>query len=350
MKSILVTGGTGFIGSHTCLVLLEKGYNLFILDSFVNSSSQSIEKIILILNQIDKDINRKIHLIKGDIKHQSDIENVFQISNKLNKPIKAVIHFAGLKSVSDSILDPINYWENNVSGTINLCKIMEKYNCKNILFSSSATVYKSESNKLLSEDNICEPYNPYGCTKFTVERILSDISNRELSEWRIVCLRYFNPVGAHKSGLIGENPLGKPNNIFPQLTRVAIGKQSKIYIFGSDWPTNDGTCVRDYIHVMDLAEGHLSALNYLLKEKPQFKAINLGTGIGTSVLEFIRIFEKVNNVAIPYSFRDRRNGDKSFLVADNSLAKSLLNWIPKRNIEDICRDGWNWQKNNPYGF
>ncbi len=350
MKSILVTGGTGFIGSHTCLVLLEKGYNIFILDSFINSSSQSIEKIILILNKINKDINRKIHLIKGDIKNQSDIENVFHISNKLNKKIEAVIHFAGLKSVSDSVLNPITYWENNVSGTINLCKVMEKYKCKNILFSSSATVYKSESNKLLSEDNICEPYNPYGYTKFTVERILSDISNRELSEWRIVCLRYFNPVGAHKSGYIGENPLGKANNIYPQLTRVAIGKQSKIYIFGSDWPTYDGTGVRDYIHVMDLAEGHLSAMNYLLKEKPQFKAINLGTGIGTSVLEFIRTFEKVNNVEIPFSFRDRRKGDKAFLVADNSLAKSLLNWTPKRNIEDICRDGWNWQKNNPYGF
>ncbi len=349
MKSILVTGGAGFIGSHTCLLLLEKGYELFVIDSFINSSSKSIEKVISILGEIDKDVQGKIHLIKGDIKNQSDIENIFQISNKLNKSIETVIHFAGLKSVSDSILDPIDYWENNVTGTINLCKIMEKYNCKNLLFSSSATVYKAKLN-LLSEKDICEPYNPYGFTKYTVERILNDIFNRTFSQWRIVCLRYFNPVGAHESGLIGENPSGKANNIYPQITRVAMGKQSKIKIFGSDWPTNDGTGVRDYIHVMDLAEGHLSALNYLINNKPQFKAINLGTGVGTSVLEFIRIFEKVNNVKVPYCFENRRQGDKAFLVADNSLAKSLLNWVPKRNIEDICKDGWNWQKNNPYGF
>ncbi|MDC3047475.1 UDP-glucose 4-epimerase GalE [Prochlorococcus sp. AH-736-A21] len=348
MKSILVTGGAGFIGSHTCLLLLEKGYEIFVIDSLINSSFQTIKKVISILEKIDKDVHTKIHLIKGDIKNHSDIENVFQMSNKLNKSIEAVIHFAGLKSVSDSILDPITYWENNVSGTINLCKIMEKYNCKNILFSSSATVYKAKLNNLLSEDDTCEPKNPYGYTKLTVERILNDIFNRTLTQWRIVCLRYFNPVGAHKSGLIGENPLGKANNIYPQITRVAMGEQSKIKIFGSDWPTIDGTGVRDYIHVMDLAEGHIAALNFLLKNKPQFKAINLGTGVGTSVLEFIRTFEKVNNVEVPFCFKDRRQGDSAFLVADNSLAKYLLNWIPKRNIEDICKDGWNWQKNNSH--
>ena len=211
MKSILVTGGAGFVGSHTCLLLLEKGYELFVIDSFINSSSKSIEKVIKILEEMNQDVNGKMHLIKGDIRNPNDIENVFKISNKLNKNIEAVIHFAGLKSVSDSIIDPIAYWENNVAGTINLCKIMEKYNCKNILFSSSATVYKAKSSNLLSENDVCEPDNPYGFTKFAVEKILNDIFSRTLPQWRIICLRYFNPVGAHESGLIGENPSGKAN-------------------------------------------------------------------------------------------------------------------------------------------
>lgn len=350
MKAILVTGGAGFIGSHTCLLLLEQGYNIFIIDSFINSSPKSIKKVSSILKKQDIDIKRKIHLIKGDIKNQNDIENVFQMSEKVNKKIEAVIHFAGLKSVSDSILEPISYWENNVTGTLNLCKMMEKYDCQNLVFSSSATVYKAQSNKLLNEEDVCEPVNPYGFTKLTIERILRDLFNSNQSKWRVACLRYFNPVGAHQSGFIGENPLGKPNNIYPQITRVAMRKQSKIKIFGSDWQTKDGTGVRDYIHVMDLAEGHLAALNYLIREKPQFIAINLGTGIGTSVLEFIRIFEKVNNVEVPFSFENRRPGDNSTVIADNFLAKSLLNWLPKRNIEDICKDGWNWQVNNPNGY
>ncbi len=350
MKSILVTGGAGFIGSHTCLLFLEKGYNIIVFDSFINSSQKSIEKVCLILKHANIDFQSKIQLIKGDIKNKSDIEKVFQMSHKLNKKIEAVIHFAGLKSVFDSILDPISYWENNVLGTINLCRIMEKYDCKNLVFSSSATVYKAKSNKLLVEDDFCEPVNPYGFTKLTVERILNDLFNSKKSEWRIASLRYFNPVGAHQSGLIGENPLGKVNNIYPQITRVAMGKQSKIKIFGSDWQTKDGTCLRDYIHVMDLAEGHLSALNYLIKEKPQFIALNLGTGKGTSVLEFIRFFERVNNVKVPFIFENRRPGDIASLIADNSLAKSLLHWKPKRNIEDICKDGWNWQVNNPNGY
>ena len=351
MKSILVTGGAGFIGSHTCVLLLEKGYNIFVIDSFINSSEKSIEKVCLILKNLNIEARSKIHLIRGDIKNKSDIEKVFQMSHQLNKKIEAVIHFAGLKSVSDSILEPFAYWENNVLGTINLCRMMEKYDCKNLVFSSSATVYKAKSDSLLNEDDFCEPVNPYGYTKLTVERILNDLFNsKKDSEWRIASLRYFNPVGAHKSGLIGENPLGKVNNIYPQITSVAMGKQRKIKIYGYDWQTKDGTGVRDYIHVMDLAEGHLSALNYLMQEKPQFIAINLGTGNGTSVLEFIRIFERVNNVKVPFIFENRRPGDNASVVADNSLAKSLLNWFPTRNIEDICRDGWNWQLQNPNGF
>ncbi len=350
MKTILVTGGSGFIGSHTCLLLLEKGYEIFVLDSLVNSSSKSLEKVLTILKKKDIFADNKLHFIKGDLRNRNDIEKVFQISLKYNKKITAVIHFAGLKSVSDSVLDPLSYWENNVTGTINLLNVMEKNDCRNIVFSSSATVYRSKSEELVNEFDTCEPVNPYGSTKLTIESILKDLSNEKNSQWRIACLRYFNPVGAHKSGLIGENPLGKANNLYPQITKVAVGKLNEIKIFGSDWPTPDGTGIRDYIHVIDLAEGHLLTLDKLLNEKPQILILNLGTGSGISVIEFIRIFEKVNNVKIPFSFYSRREGDNAFVVADNNLAKSILNWEPKKTIEDICRDGWNWQLKNPNGF
>ena len=350
MKSILVTGGTGFIGSHTCLSLLENGYVVFILDSLVNSSGKSLEKVSLILKKKDIDTKGKIYFVRGDIKNSYDIEKVFQLSLSLKKDIAAVIHFAGLKSVSESVKNPLIYWENNMKGTINLLKTMEKYNCNNIVFSSSATVYKSQGNKLLEESDICKPLNPYGNTKLSNETILKDVYYSCPSKWKIALLRYFNPVGAHESALIGEDPLDSPNNIYPRITQVAIGRLKEIKIFGSDWPTPDGTAIRDYIHVVDLAEGHLSVLNYLLKEKSQILTLNLGTGKGTSVLEFIRNFEKVNNIEIPFSFEKRRLGDKAFLVANNSLAKSTLKWEPKKNIDDMCRDGWNWQLNNPNGY
>ncbi len=350
MKNILITGGTGFIGSHTCLLLLEKGYNVFIIDSYINSSENSLKKVLEILENKKQSVRKKLYVIEGDLKIKSDIDKVFQSSIKVNKSIDAVIHFAGLKSLSESINEPLKYWENNVVGTINLLKIMEKYNCKTIVFSSSASVYKAKSDKLLKEDDICEPVNPYGYTKLTIERILCDLYKSYPSHWRIASLRYFNPAGAHYSGLIGEDPFGNPNNLYPQITKVAIGKLNEIKIFGSDWGTKDGTGIRDYIHVMDLAEGHLSALNHLLKEKPQNLTINLGTGKGTSVLELIKIFEKVNSIDIPFSFDKRRQGDKAFVVADISFAKLKLNWEPKFSIEDICRDGWNWQLNNPNGY
>ena len=351
MKSIFITGGTGFIGSHTCLLLLEKGYVVFILDSLVNSSEKSIERIKEILKKKGIDPKDKIYFVKGDIRNAFDIERVFQLSLNLKKSIKSVMHFAGLKSVSDSLKYPISYWENNITGTLNLLKVMNKYNCKNIVFSSSATVYKAQSNKLLCEDDICEPANPYGRTKYTIEKILKDLFNsNKSSQWKIALLRYFNPVGAHASALIGEDPFDKPNNIYPRITQVAIGKLKEIKIFGSDWPTHDGTGIRDYIHVVDLAEGHLSALNYLLKEKPQVLTLNLGTGKGISVLELIRSFEMVNGVEIPVSFDKRRSGDNAFVVADNSLARSILKWVPKKTMEDICRDGWKWQLKNPNGY
>lgn len=350
MKAIFVTGGAGFIGSHTCLVLLEKGYVLFILDSFINSCEKSITKISAILENQDIDPKGKIHLCKGDINNLHDIEKVFQLSFKLGKRIESVIHFAGLKSVYDSVINPLEYWDNNVGGTINLLKTMDKYNCKNIVFSSSASIYKYKSNKLLNENDICAPINPYGNTKLTVETILKDLYNSQPFQWRIVSLRYFNPVGAHQSGLIGENPLGNPNNIYPRITQAAIGKLKEIKIYGSDWPTHDGTGVRDYIHVVDLAEAHLLALEFILSSKPQILNLNIGTGKGTSVLKLINTFQEVNNVKIPYSFAERRKGDTAFVVADNSLSKLILNWEPKRNIEEICRSGWNWQLNNPDGY
>ena len=308
MKSIFVTGGTGFIGSHTCLLLLEKGFTLFILDSFVTSSQKSLQKVSVILRERGVDTEGKIFLVEGDIKNTYDIERIFKMSYELNKKIESVIHFAGLKSVADSVKNPQVYWDNNVNGTINLLKIMEKYNCKKIVFSSSATVYKAKSNESLFENDICEPSNPYGNTKLTIERILKDIYNSQPNQWSIASLRYFNPVGAHESALIGEDPVGKPNNIYPLITQVAIGKIKEIKIFGSDWPTLDGTGIRDYIHVMDLAEGHFAALDFLLNEKPQILTLNLGTGKGTSVLELIKRFEKVNNVTVPFKFVDRRAG------------------------------------------
>ncbi len=350
MKSILITGGAGFIGSHTCLLLLEKGYIIFIVDSFINSSDQSIERISTILKKQGINIEGRIYLIKGDLKKKCDIEKVFEMSFTLQKNIECVIHFAGLKSVFDSVRKPINYWENNVNGTINLLKVMEKYNCRNIVFSSSATVYKINTSEPVGENDPCQPVNPYGNTKLAIEKFLNDLYKSQPNSWRIACLRYFNPVGAHESGLLGECPLNRPNNLYPRITRVAIGKIDKIKIFGLDWPTRDGTCIRDYIHVMDIAEGHLLTLDHLLKEKSQFLTLNLGTGKGTSVIELIRKFEKVNNVKIPFSFDKRRIGDSPFVVADNSLAMSILNWTPKKNIDDACRDGWNWQLKNPNGF
>tara|TARA_A100001388_G_scaffold275608_1_gene261467 strand:+ start:2063 stop:3121 length:1059 start_codon:yes stop_codon:yes gene_type:complete len=350
MKSIFVTGGAGFIGSHTCLLLLEKGHIVFILDSFINSCEKSINQISIILKDKGIDTKGKIYLCKGDINNLEDIEKVFQMSIELNKEIESVIHFAGLKSVFESVKNPLIYWDINVGGTINLLKTMKKFNCRNIVFSSSATVYKSKAKSELNENDVCLPVNPYGDTKLTIEKILKDVYKSSPNEWRIACLRYFNPVGAHESGLIGEDPLGRPDNLYPRITKVAFGKIDLIKIYGSDWPTKDGTCIRDYIHVMDVAEGHLLALNYLMKENPKFLTLNLGTGKGTSVLELIRNFEKINNVRIPFIFDKRRLGDNAFVVADNSYAKSILNWIPQRTMDDICRDGWNWQLKNPNGF
>ena len=350
MKNILVTGGGGFIGSHTCLVLLEKGYNIFVIDSFQNSSPNALVKVLEInkINNIKSETNLKIY--KGDICNFSFVESVFLDILKQYKFLDGVIHFGGLKSVEESTYHPISYWKTNVLGTINLLEIMSKNKIRNLVFSSSAIIYASSNNSFLKEDSELKPMNPYGNTKLTVEILLDDLFKSSKKDWRLASLRYFNPIGAHKSGLIGEYPMGNPNNIFPVIANTALGIQKELKIFGNDWPTDDGTPIRDYIHVMDLANAHISVLEYMINNKPNYLKLNVGTGKGTSVLELVKTFEKINNVKVPYVFSDRRSGDVCSLVADNSKLISELNIRPKMSIEDMCRDGWAWKKLNPKGY
>ena len=349
MKSILVTGGAGFIGSHTCLSLIKKGYYLYVIDSFVNSSHLSLSNVVKILEIDGYDAKRFLNIIKGDIKNKSTIRDVFLKSISDKKPIQSIIHFAGLKSVAESVKKPSLYWETNLLSSLNLIELMIDFNCLNIVFSSSATVYGLSNKNPIKENGILNPYNPYGNTKLAIEKLLNDVfqSHKTL---KVANLRYFNPVGAHPSGFIGEDPKGIPNNIFPIIAKVAIGKSDKLNVFGNDWPTFDGTGIRDYIHVMDLAEGHVAAMEYLFKLDEKNININLGTGIGTSVFDLISTFKKVNKIELPFKVVGRRNGDIGYLVANNSLAKSVLNWEPSLNLEEMCIDGWNWQKNNPNGF
>ena len=348
MKTILITGGAGFIGSHTCLVLLQNGYNLIVLDSLINSYEESLSRVKNIIQV--KDIEEKIEFIKGDIRDKFLLNEIFKKAINKSQPIEAVVHFAGLKAVAESIENPLLYWEVNVSGSINLFNVMKENNCRIIVFSSSATIYSHLENIPLTEDSPISPSNPYGETKYTIERILQGIYRSSTEGWRIINLRYFNPIGAHPSGEIGEHPFGLPSNIFPYITQVAIGEIERLNIFGSDWPTKDGTGVRDYIHVMDLAEAHYAAIKLLFTSNSIFQNFNIGTGRGTSVLELVNTFERINNCKIPRRYIDRRKGDLASVVADNKLALSSLDWQPQRSIEDMCRDGWNWQKQNPKGF
>ena len=349
MKNILITGGTGFIGSHTCVTLLSEGYNVYLIDSLVNSSKKSLLRIEEIFRSKDIDVSNKLRFFEGDIRKKDFIDYVFKTALKEKKAIDGVIHFAGLKAVAESVIKPLNYWENNVLGSYNLIKIMEENNCKTIVFSSSATVYGNTSEDFLNEDFSLVPTNPYGTTKLTVEKMLNDIYQNINENWKIAILRYFNPIGAHKSGLIGENPLQKPNNIFPIIINSAYNKK-KLKVFGNDWPTIDGTCIRDYVHVMDLADGHIKALDYLFRNKTQLIKLNIGTGKGHSVLELIKTFENVNNVSVPFEFDKRRDGDVCHLVADNSKAKSILNWSPAKSLKEMCIDGWKWKNINPKGY
>ncbi len=334
--SILVTGGAGYIGSHTCVLLLEAGYDVVVLDNLSNSSPKSLDRV-------EKITGKKTKFYECDILDKEGMRTIF----KENK-IDAVIHFAGLKAVGESVAFPLKYYENNISGTVCLLEVMQEFGVKKIVFSSSATVYGMTDKMPLTEDLPTSANSPYGQTKLMIEQILADLSTSD-KEWAISILRYFNPVGAHESGNIGENPKGIPNNLMPYITQVALGKLEALSIFGNDYPTKDGTGVRDYIHVVDLADGHLKALRKLENTKGVM-IHNLGTGIGYSVLDLVNAFEQANELKINYKFAPRRPGDVVTCYADPSKAKNELGWEAKRTIVDMCRDAWNWQKNNPNGY
>ncbi len=341
---ILLTGGAGFIGSHISLLLLERGYDVLILDSYVNSSSNVINR----LETFSDNINLKA--IKGDIRDKKLLYTIFKDAVKECNPIETVIHLAGLKSVSESLDKPLHYWDVNVLGTLNLLLTMKEFECYSLVFSSSATIYGLSNSVPLAEDHNISPTNPYGKTKVAIENIFSDLYKSNNNLWKICSLRYFNPVGAHPSGLIGEDPIGIPNNLFPFITQVAIGRQQILNIYGDDWDTKDGSGIRDYIHIVDLAEGHLASLDYLNTKRSCLEFINLGSGKGYSVFEIISQFELSTGCKIPFLIKNRRDGDVAISYADISKAKKLLGWAPKRSLEQICFDGWNWQIKNPDGF
>lgn len=336
MHKLLITGGTGFIGSHTCLELLIKGYELYVLDSNINSFPDVLDKVRKIAG------NNNLHFYKGDIRDRNILNKIFFDAQKIGVGIAGVIHFAGLKAVNQSIVNPLDYWDSNVNGTINLLNVMEENNCKTIVFSSSATIYGLSSKESIMENALIKPINPYGNTKAAIEKILEDLYNSRSNQWKIISLRYFNPIGAHKSGLIGEKPIDIPQNIIPLLNKVAAGQIKEFKVFGNDWDTFDGTGVRDYIHVMDLAFAHVKAFEYIFNSSATNIQLNIGTGKGTSIIELINTYKEVNGVDIPYIFVGRRNGDVPYSVANNDLAKSLLNWRPQRNLKLMCRDSWNW--------
>tara|TARA_B100000886_G_C20371458_1_gene469785 strand:- start:102 stop:1154 length:1053 start_codon:yes stop_codon:yes gene_type:complete len=349
MKTILVTGGTGFIGSHVCINLIEANFRVVVIDSNINSSELSLKRVRKIVDKNDYPVDG-IVFKKGDIRDEIFLMNLFTQLDKKGHPIDAVIHLAGLKSVEESTKNPILYWNNNLCGTLILLKVMEYFNCKTIVFSSSASIYGNSKINPIEENFEIKPINPYGQTKATIESILHSIFKFSSNYWRIANLRYFNPIGAHESGLIGEEPINKPNNLFPYICLVASGKYKKLNIYGKNWPTFDGTGIRDYIHVMDLANAHVKALVYLMNNNPKIINLNIGTGKGTSVLELVEIFQEVNKCKIPYSFCEKRSGDVSALVADNKKAISLLQWEPKRNVKQMCIDGWKWRSLNPNGY
>ena len=350
MKNILVTGGAGFIGSHICTLLLQNNYKLTIVDSLINSSLGVIKNIEKLSLQNNKNSSNELKFVRADLRDYKSIRNIFEEAKENNCPFDGVIHLAGLKSASESVDLPLIYWDTNLIGSINLFKIMDSYNCKTIIFSSSASIYGLSNKIPFKEENIVNPISPYGNTKSVIEKLLNDLYKSSKSSWKIVCLRYFNPIGAHPSGEIGEDPNDQPNNIFPLLVKVAQGKINQFKIYGNDWPTKDGTPLRDYIHVMDLAKAHFLAFEYLEKNGNQYLEMNIGTGKGTSVFELIKIFQEVNQVEIPYIYEDRRKGDTAVVYADNLLASKILNWRPERSIEEMCRDGWNWQLKNPNGY
>ena len=333
---ILVTGGAGYIGSHTCVELLNSGYEIIVVDNFSNSKPE-------VLKRIQEITNKEFKFFNLNILDRISLEEIFS-ENKID----AVIHFAGLKAVGESVKIPLSYYYNNITGTLVLCEVMRKYNVNKMVFSSSATVYGKPESVPIREDFSLSTTNPYGRTKLMIEEILRDIYVAD-NNWSIALLRYFNPIGAHESGILGDNPNGIPNNLMPIITQVAVGKREKVIIFGNDYNTCDGTGVRDYIHVVDLARAHIKALEKIMSTKG-IEPYNIGTGIGYSVLELINNFEKTTNHKIPYSISKRRPGDIDQCYADPTKAKKVLNWFAKKSIEEMCRDAWRWQVNNPNGY
>lgn len=334
--NILLTGGAGYIGSHTCIELISAGHTVVIADNLCNSSKKAVSRV-------EEITGAKIPFYEIDVCDYDKLSTVFE-ENKID----AVIHFAGLKAVGESCEIPLRYYRNNIDSTLTLLEVMKKYGCHNFVFSSSATVYGIPKTVPLVETMPTSCTNPYGWTKLMNEQILTDATKAD-PELSVVLLRYFNPIGAHESGRIGENPNGVPNNLMPYITQVAVGKLKQLGVFGDDYPTHDGTGVRDYIHVVDLAKGHVKAIDYASCHKGT-EIVNLGTGVGYSVLDIVKAFIKVNGVDIPYAIKPRRAGDIAECYADPAKALEVLGWKAEKNLEDMCRDSWNWQKNNPKGY
>jgi UDP-glucose 4-epimerase len=334
---ILLTGGAGFIGLHTAAVLVGAGHQVVLFDNFSNSKPLGVKRLESITG-------RAVPCVEGDVRSSQDMDRLFD-----QYPVSAVIHFAGLKAVGEGGTQPLRYYDNNVTGSLVLLAAMQRAEVRRIIFSSSATIYGNSDSNPIPETAALQPANVYGRTKLMVEDILRDL-HVAAPGWSIALLRYFNPVGAHPGGLIGEDPSGIPNNLMPFVTQVAVGRLAELQVFGGDYPTPDGSGVRDYIHVMDLAEGHRAALDWALRDPQEILAANLGTGQGCSVLELVRAFEKASGQAIPYRIVARRAGDVAACWSDPSLAAARLGWNATRSLEDMCRDAWNWQRNNPQGF
>ena len=334
--AILTTGGAGYIGSHTCIELINAGYDVVVVDNLDNSSEKSLERV-------EKIVGKKIKFYKEDVRNKDALRKIFTENN-----IEAVIHFAGLKAVGESVAKPIEYYDNNLISTLVLLEVMREFDCKRLVFSSSATVYGVAKEMPLTEDMPLGAINPYGRTKYFIEEMLRDVYVSDDS-WSIVLLRYFNPIGAHISGTIGEDPKGIPNNLMPYIAQVAVGRLEKLHVFGNDYNTVDGTGVRDYIHVVDLAGGHVKAVDWTGKNNG-CEAINLGTGNGISVLQLRDAFVKASGAEVPYVIDPRRPGDPDEVYADASKALNLLGWKAEKNVDDMCQDSWRWQSNNPNGY
>ena len=334
---VLVTGGAGYIGSHTCVELMESGHDVVVIDNLCNSNPRSLERVEALTG-------RKVSFYEGDVRDEALLRRIFA-----EQAIDSVIHFAGLKAVGESVAQPWRYYDNNLNSTLVLTKVMADVGVKRIIFSSSATVYSGDNEMPLRETSrtgSCT--NPYGWTKYMTEQILSGMAYAE-PDWSVVLLRYFNPIGAHESGMIGEDPRGIPNNLMPYITQVAIGRREKLSIFGNDYDTPDGTGVRDYIHVVDLAKGHVAAVTFAT-ENTGCEVFNLGTGTGYSVLDMVKAFEEANGVRIPYRIAGRRPGDLPVCYADPAKSAEMLGWKAEKNLRDMCRDSWNWQSRNPMGY